>query len=388
MPTPRTISPTESRRVLLAAQHLSGPPGPRSTPAAVARLIHTLGFVQVDSINVLDRAHNLTLHTRLEGDPRGSLKTLLEERRTLFEHWTHDASIIPTEFYAQWKPRFARYQVRLGESFKTLRTSMRRTLKNRDGVRGRDLRANTDPSHAGGWWNWHPGKVALEDLWRAGELAIARRERFEKVFDLSERIFPTEHALKTPSPEAHIDWACSTALERLGVATPRELAAFWRSIPTSDATAWCARATANGEAEPIVLDDLDGKKRPGVASLNARRLARKEVESDSIRLICPFDPVIRDRDRLMRRFGFFYRFEAFVPKPKRQYGYYTLPLLRGDRFVGRIDPKFDRQANVLRVRGPWWEAKANSRVHRVMLATALDRLTTFLGAGEWQFVDV
>jgi uncharacterized protein YcaQ len=386
MPNPRSIHPPESRRILLAAQDLAAPPARRAGIAAVQTLIERLGFVQVDSINVLERAHHLILHTRLDGYKPATLQRLLEEDRTLFEHWTHDASIIPTKWYPQWKPRFTRYKARLGNDYAPMAKSMRARIKRRGPVRGRDLGANHPPQAKGGWWNWHPGKIALEQLWRAGVLAIARRERFEKWFDLVERVYPLPSAESAPKAREHVAWACSTALERLGVATPKELAEFWHSITTSDAKTWCATAIKTGEAEAIVLHDLDGAAREGVASTGATRLARQGVCDDRLRLICPFDPVIRDRARLERRFGFAYRFEAFVPKPKRIYGYYTLPLLRGDRFVGRVDLKFDRQAGVLIVRGPWWEPEMKTTVHRRLFKGALDRMTSFLGAEGWRIL--
>lgn len=392
----RVIPPRESRRILLAAQGLSKPPAARSGPASVQRLIERLGFVQVDSINVLERAHHLILQTRLESYRHETLTRLLEKDRSLFEHWTHDASVIPTRWFEHWKPRFARYadrvdrndwwHERLGGDPAPLLARIHRRVRKTGPLRGRDLDDERSEDGGGGWWNWHPGKAALEHLWRSGRLSIAGRTRFEKIYDLTERVHPEPHARRSPSSPVHIEWACRTALERLGVATANEVAAFWNSIATADARAWCDAAVARGELEGVLLQDLDGRNRAAYATDESRRLAKIVPWDDAVRTLCPFDPVIRDRKRIQRRFGFDYRFEAFVPEAKRQYGYYTLPLLRGDRFLGRIDPKFDRGNDVLLVRGPWWEPACDTRAHRRLLDIAVNRLASQIGAASWQFI--
>lgn len=394
---PRVIPPRESRRILLAAQGLATPPATRSGPVSVQRLIERLGFVQVDSINVLERAHHLILQTRLESYRHETLTRLLEKDRSLFEHWTHDASLIPTRWYEHWKPRFAKYadradrnawwHERLGGDPAPLLKRIHARVRVDGPLRGRDLEDERSEDGGGGWWNWHPGKAALEHLWRVGKISIAGRARFEKLYDLAERVHPEAHARSKPSIAEHLEWACHTALERLGVATSNEVAAFWKSIPNADARAWCDAAVTRGEIESVVLEDLDGKRRPAYATEASRRLAHVEPWADELRLLCPFDPVIRDRQRLARRFAFDYRFEAFVPAAKRQFGYYVLPILHGERFIGRIDPKFDRATDTLIVRGPWWEPGCDTRQHRKMLKTATNRLATQIGAASWRFSD-
>ena len=154
----------------------------------------------------------------------------------------------------------------------------------------------------------------------------------------------------------------------------------------ADARAWCREAAELGEIEPVLIEEVDGRRRPGYATLDSRSDARTEPWADEFRLLCPFDPVIRDRKRLSSRFGFDYRFEAFVPARSRRFGYYVLPILHGDRFVGRIDPRFDRRADRLEVRGPWWEDGRGNRSDRRRLDAALDRLADRLGATEgWRW---
>lgn len=392
-PPPRPVSPEESRRILLARQGLATPPAARSGPRSVARLVHRLGFVQVDSINVVERAHHLILHTRFEAYRPSTLTRLLEHERSLFEHWTHDASVIPLEFHAHWRPRFRRYEQRaehrawwkerLGRDPDALLARVLGRIRSDGPARARDFEDERRDAEGGSWWNWHPGKAALEHLWRTGRLAIAGRNGFEKIYDLAERVHPSTRSQAEPTDEEHVDWACRTALDRLGVATPAEIAAFWKSIPLARARAWCRSRIDEGEFEAIVLEDLDGRGRPGIATSSAWRDARTPPWSGAFRILCPFDPVIRDRDRLRRRFGFDYRFEAFTPAAKRRHGYYVLPIIEGDRFVARIDPKFDREAGRLSIRGPWWEPGRGSKSDRRRLDQAIDRLAACVGAETW-----
>ena len=393
----RVVGPAAARRILLGSQGLAAAPAGRAGPGSLRRLIHRLGFVQIDSINVLERAHHLILHSRIEHHRPRNLTLLLERDRALFEHWTHDASVIPIEWYPHWKPRFAAHAARieqhawwrnrLGESPEALLSAVHRRVEEDGPLRGRDLDDLRRRDTSGGWWNWHPGKAALEHLWRVGRLAISGRDGFEKRYDLAERVHPESIAGDPPSLEAQVDWACRAALERLGVATPSQVAAFFKSIPVALAREWCRDAGDRGEIEPVLLEDLDGVRRPAYATSTSRRLERIEPWSDEFRLLCPFDPVIRDRGRLAGRFGFEYRFEAFVPAAKRRFGYYVMPILHGDRFVGRFDPKFDRSTATIEIRGLWWEPGFGTRADRRRFESAMNRLSERLGAANWTMDD-
>ena len=352
--------------------------------------------MQVDSINVLERAHHLILHTRFDSYRPEILKGLLEVERVLFEHWTHDASVVPIEFHRFWRPRFRRYaerakwrawwKDRLGADPEPLLDRVHARIRDEGPLKGRDLEEEKRDNAGGSWWNWHPGKAALEHLWRTGRLAIAGRDGFEKIYDLTERVHPEAATHQEPDSNSHRAWACQEALDRLGVATPGEIAAFWKAIPAAEVRTWCQRAAELGRIEPVLIEGVDGRRRRGYATLDCRSDLESEPWFDEFRLLCPFDPVIRDRARLFSRFGFDYRFEAFVPAGSRRHGYYVLPVLHGDRFVGRIDPRFDRRANRLEVRGPWWEEDRGNRSDRRRLEAALDRLAERLGATEgWRW---
>ncbi len=392
---PEVVTAVEARRVLLSLQGLGAAPV-RSSPAAVQRLVESLGYVQIDSINVIERAQHLILGARLDGYRREHLAHALEKSRGLFEHWTHDACAIPTKWYAHWKHRFARYHTRVSRSAwwmqqlgpdpeGTIRATLARVRRTGE-MRARDLDKPDDHKSAG-WWQWHPEKAALEHLWRQGKLSITRRERFEKVYDLPQRVYPARHAERRSSAASHVDWACREAIARVGIATPLEIARFFSAVSPAVAREWCARAVRRGELVEVVIEPASpqGKSVRGVALPEWRHHAQLH-DARSIRVLAPFDPVVRDRARAERLFGLSYRFEAFVPAAKRVYGYYTLPLLEGDRLVGLIDPKFDREAGEVLVRGPWWFDDSGSARRRTRaLAVALDRLSAQVGANGWSF---
>ncbi|HWQ09555.1 MAG TPA: crosslink repair DNA glycosylase YcaQ family protein, partial [Holophaga sp.] len=172
--------------------------------------------------------------------------------------------------------------------------------------------------------------------------------------------------------------------------TPRELAAFWDELDLASARAWCAAATADGRLLPVEVEAADGSARQAAFALAdwRDRLVAAPEAPEGTRLLCPFDPILRDRARCLRRFGFDYRFEAFTPAANRQYGYYVLPILEGGRLVGRLDPKVHRDRGVLEVRGLWWERGIRPTKARLKgLRKALEGLAAFTGARDIEGLD-
>jgi len=391
------VSAEAARRLLLGGQGLLADPTRRATPTAVCRQIERMGFVQVDTINIVERAHHHILHSRFDGYRPPMLSKLIERDRRLFEHWTHDASVIPTIWLDHWKVRFERFRAgwrddpwwekRMGGEADKVIARVRKRVESEGPLMSRHFEPEgTGPS--GPWWGWKPAKAALEHLWRAGDLVVSARVNFHKVYDLTERVFPNIAARPVPEETTHVDWACRTALDRLGVATPAELAGFFRIIPLAKARDWTRRAIAEGDAIDVTVEAENGEP-PRRACAHPdwrRRVARAPTPPDRMRLLSPFDPVLRDRKRAERLFGFFYRFEAFVPAAKRQYGYYVMPILEGERLVGRLDLKFDRDAGVLRVLGLWWEPQVkNRRERRRTLEHAVDGFARAIGAERFAF---
>jgi uncharacterized protein YcaQ len=385
-----------ARALFLSTHGLSHTPRKKLSEQELLARIDEIGFVQVDSINTVARAHHMILFARNETYRPKQLTSLLEHHRELFENWTHDASIIPSRFFPFWRVRFERERSRLSERWKKWRREGFEELfedtlahiRDNGPVMAREL-GGGEKKAPGGWWDWHPSKTALEYLWRTGELAIARREGFQKVYDLTERVIPDHHREHEPTTEEFIDWACRNALDRLGFATPGELAAFWGAITPAEATGWC-KANAGDAIVAAEIANIDGEKpRHGyVRSDIADRLRDLPTPPKRLRILSPFDPAIRDRKRLERLFGFNYRIEVFVPAAKRQYGYYVFPLLEGDRLIGRIDMKHQRQDAALNVTGLWLEPGVKSSRQRMdRLVAELDRHRRFVGADRVTFDD-
>lgn len=378
----------DARRLFLHVHALAeAPEGPARGDDLLA-LIRRLGFVQVDSINTVERAHHMILWSRRPSYRPANLRPLLERDRTLFEHWTHDASVIPSEFLPHWRLRFSRDAARIRESwagwqgtaFHDRIDDVLAHVRDRGPVTGGDV-GEGEARGKGGWWEWHPSKTALEYLWRAGALAVCRRDGFEKVYDLAERVYPGALSCEPPTEEETIDWACNAALDRLGFATSGEIAAFWAKVTPDEAKDWCARALAAGEIVEIAVEGADGAPRRSFARPGVMASAAASPEPASrVRILSPFDPALRDRKRAERLFGFRYRIEVFVPEPRRTFGYYVFPVMEGDRLIGRLDARARRDEGALAVRAFWPEpgvAMGAGRTGRLM--AALDRLSRFAG---------
>lgn len=384
----------QARRHLMMLCGLNGGHTGAMRQQDLARVVGDLGYVQVDSVNVLERAHHHILFSRSQAYRPGMLRRPIEKDRTLFENWTHDASIIPTAFFPYWRHRFEREKTRLRERWKShfgfegFDDDLRR-VHDHIGCKGptmaRDFEGDKPST---GWWDWHPSKAALEYLWRTGDLAITRREGFQKVYDLAERVVPGDSYAQRVDHEAFVDWACREALRRLGFATRGEIAAFWALLTPPEVEEWIARNRSS--LMTVHVEPKDGTKpRASLAFPEAIEASALAPEPrDRVRILSPFDPLLRDRARAERLFGFFYRIEVFVPEAKRQYGYYVYPVMRGDAVVGRIDMKAERERDALAVRAFWPERGVRaSKLLVGKIEAELDRIRKFAGVGQVEFSD-
>ncbi|MFG0252841.1 MAG: winged helix-turn-helix domain-containing protein [Phycisphaerales bacterium JB038] len=390
-PTTTTISARQARLLLLGAQGLLDDPVQPCRPAALRKRIERMGFVQLDTISTIERAHHLILHSRFDDYEPSTLATLHEKKRALFEQFTHDASYVPTTWLRYWLPRFdwtyehPWWEARRTKEFERVVDHVLQRLTEEGPLTSRDFAHERDEQR-GGWWDWKPAKTALEYLWRIGKLAIARRVNFQKVYDLMERVHPEIIEFERPGEAEVTDWACTSALERLIVATPAELAGFWNTIKLPAARQWCKRAVAEGRVVPATVEPLNSSKpKPGVALPDWQKRCKRLPEApDRARFLAPFDPVLRDRDRALRLFNFDYRFEAFTPAKQRRFGYYVLPLLHRDQLVGRADMKTHRDRGELVVNHLYWEpgVRVTKRI-RSEMKEALERLSALVGADCW-----
>ncbi|MEO1398174.1 MAG: crosslink repair DNA glycosylase YcaQ family protein [Pseudomonadota bacterium] len=360
----------QARRIILHLQGLTRPPHLRFGPGELLSLIEQLGFVQVDSIQWVERAQHMILAARSQAYRPSHLKRLLEKDRTLFEHWTHDASVIPSKFYPYWKHRFARHEAKThakfanwqGDGFLGHCPDLLDRIETQGAIRSRDLekpdRENKAPLEM---WQWHDGKAALEFLWRTGRLAISGRDGFQKIYDKPERVLSPETLEESVPHEAFVDWACRAALERLGFGTAGDIARYWDLVSIKEANDWVESHLCEGEnnntlctVQVIGADKAPSK--PLVARADIEHVVGAMPAAPArIRALSPFDPVIRDRKRLEWLFGFDYRIEIYVPEHKRVWGYYVFPLLEGDRLIGRIDMRARRAEDQLEIKRVWFE---------------------------------
>ncbi|MBI3678200.1 MAG: YcaQ family DNA glycosylase [Proteobacteria bacterium] len=367
-----------ARALILSRSGLSGVRQEGGTKA-LAPLIQTLGYVQLDSIRIVERAHHHILYARHTAYRPRHLERLQAKSPALFEHWTHDSSLIPLEHYPHWHHRFTHAKSRIAEWRE--RFGDDRVLKTvRDHVEEKGASRARDFAHLGGrtgpWWGWGPAKAALEYLWRTGELAVLERDGFEKVYDLAERSIPAALRKEKPSRGDTMHWACNEALDRLGAATPRMIADFWGHASIPEAAKWIESEKKKGRLIDVLLQGAAGRRgfaavaRPDIEAA----LAKQPAPTSRLRVLSPFDPVLRDRARSERIFGFDYRIEVFVPGPKRKFGYYVFPLLEGSRFVGRIDMKAERDKDRLAVKALWMEPRLSfSKARKSTLENELAR---------------
>lgn len=386
------LSNAKAGHLFLEKHRLSGRPSGTGKGADLKGVLDELGFVQLDSVNTFARAHDLILWSRKQQYRPNALQHLLHRDRQVFEHWTHDAAIIPMDSFAHWRLRFDRDATRLASHWKDARRGDLHAKIDEVLKRISDHGACTsgqvgegESRGSGGWWDWHPSKTALEFLWRSGQLSVLRRDGFTKVYDLTERVIPPEHLNRRHHLQETIDWCCNGAMDRLGLATSRELAAFWDHVTSAEAKAWCAAALSDGQIIEVDIEGVDGTlrrsfARPDIMDVNVAAPAPR------IRVLSPFDPALRDRKRAERLFGFNYRIEIFVPQPERKYGYYVFPVIEGAHMIGRIDMR--RTDGALVVRGFWPESGVKMGVGRLKAMQAeLERAAAFGGCSAVSYDD-
>ena len=358
--TPRTMTPLvipnrDARRLWLWTNGLSDTP---NGPLNVMDMIRRLGFVQIDTIRNVTRAHHHILWSRNQNYREKMLWPLLGRDRLIFEHFTHDASLIPMEFLPNWQRQFRRLGDKAAASGwynSGLARDEIRAIRDRIKAEGAlSTRAFDTKAASREMWARPPHKKALDQMWYAGDLATCFRENFVKFYNLSERVFPA-HLRDAPADRDQVNWLCSAAIDRLSFGTTGQVQRFWDAMSSPETKGWI---TNNRSLVPVAIE-CAGKDRiaawatPDIET----RLARAPAPTSRLRILNPFDPAVRDRNRLERLFGFDYRNEMFVPQTRRRWGYYVYPLLEGDRFVGRIEVKADRAKGWMRIVGFWPEAQ-------------------------------
>ena len=383
---PLRISNKDARRLWLWTNGLSNTP---VGPLDVMGIIRQLGFVQIDTIRNVTRAHHHILWSRNQNYREHMLWPLLKNDRAIFEHFTHDASLIPMAYRPYWQRQFDRlgqkaanaawYQSGLGqEEIKNIR--MRIEKEGALSTHAFDTKIDGKRE----MWARPPHKKALDQMWYAGELATCFRENFVKFYNLGERVFPAHLRQPADDPD-QVEWLCNQAIDRLTFGTSGDVKRFWDAVGSAEAATWCQD---HRHLVPVEIEGADRSYSTAWATPDIEaRLAQVDAPTIRLRILNPFDPAIRDRMRLERLFGFAYRNEMFVPAAKRKWGYYVYPLLEGSRFVGRMEIKADRAAGWMRVTGFWPEPKVKwGAARQEKLDKELARFARLAGIGDvsWQ----
>jgi uncharacterized protein YcaQ len=377
----RTISVDAAARLFLLRQHLDRPRSRPLSSESLARFVSDAGGLQLDSINVVERAHRLTLWSRFGPYDPAELDWLVYGERVLFEYWAHAACLVAASDLPGWARAMADYRRRHTGWSDWLRGNPRVIRRVEEKIRRRGPLSSSDferPAAQGksaGWWDWKPAHHALHLLWMSGRLAVHSRKHFRKSYDLAERVL----APVAPIPRAEFPrWHLRKTLHALGVATDADLPrylTFPRQEPAERRRA-LAVLLKSGEAAELRVEG-----RPGRWFALAEDLPALESvpASAGTTLLSPFDSLLWHRARAKSLFGFDYKIEVYVPAAKRAHGYYSLPILHDGRLIGRLDAKNRRALKRLDVLSVHFEAKPDDAALSGT-AEALRSLARFLGA--------
>lgn len=352
------LSVHDARRIALDAQGLLRPaPFGRGKPAA-RRVIETLGYVQIDTISVVERAHFHVIRSRVPNFDAPMLDRLQRQDRAVFEYWSHAAAYLPMKDYRYFQPMMQGFRESKSIDRRMAKHIIAR-IRSEGPVQSRDFQA--PPGHkSGGWWDWKPAKVTLEQLFLSGQIMVSHRDGFQKVFDLPERVVPSSIDTTRPSIDEFARYFVRTWARSMQIGTVWDLTYpagniqqhfLKRQKPVRrDFIHAINELVETGELIPVSVAGEPHFAVPDALDRLPIRLGRKRLS-----LLSPFDNIVINRRRLARLFDFDYQIECYVPAPKRQFGYFCLPILWGDAFIGRLDPKAHRDRGVLEIRSLHFE---------------------------------
>ena len=375
----------QARRLMIGSQLLSGPAPKRPTKQQMLATIRQLGAVQIDSISVVQRSHHLVLWSRLGNHPAEWLDQLLGDDKEIFEYWVHAAAYAPVEHYPYFRRQMiafpematARTQEWISENRELLDFVMSHVRQHGPvTTKTFDAPAGAGKAEAWAWYGNKPTNLALDILWSAGDLMIDRRQKFQRVYNLTELVLPGWHDDHLPPVDEERRALGLLTLNALGVTTPGWISDYFRTHSTRPAI---PRKDIPGVMEELV--DLGQAVRGTVKGLvdpvyiSSQALSR-DFKPSRTTLLSSFDSLVWDRKRTMEMFGFFLQLEAYTPRQKRVYGYFSLPILHRDQLVGRLDPKAHRATGEMAIQSfhlePWFIGKDDERFYEQLAATLHD----------------
>ncbi len=384
------LSLEEVKRIVLNAQLLEGRTNLPEGKEGVARTFENLGYIQIDTIAVVKRAHHHTLWTRRPDYGEVMLHELQAKDRRVFEYWGHAMSYMPMTDYRYVLPRMRNFnspsskwaQYGLEKSEGMMEPVLER-IKKEGPVGAKDFKPSPGIK-SGTWWNWKPAKFALEMLFWKGDLMITERRNFQKIYDLTERVLPEDIDTRHPTDDELGQYFVRRALSAYGVAKEQEIQVFMQPAGGRDTD---IRAAGKEIISKSLIDLVDAGEVICVKIDNDRnqefyaisealeKFQNLKESSSAIHILSPFDNLMTPRNRIKRLFGFEYALECYVPEPKRKYGYFVMPILWNGSFVGRLDPKADTKNKTLFIRNLVLEEQFY--VSTVFLSSFVDKLAAF-----------
>jgi uncharacterized protein YcaQ len=352
-PKPVDISSSELRKIILGAQglNLTHPFG--KGPASVVNTIEHLGYVQIDTISVVERAHHHVLWSRNPAYRHQWLDQAQRKTRKVFEYWAHAAAFLPMKDYRFSLPVMEAFRKRKDRWPKSSQSDMKKVLA-RIRETGPLMSKDFESSHKGGtWWDWKPDKWALQRLYQEGRLMVSHREGFQRVYDLPERIIPTDVDTSVPTLREYYEFLILQTIKAQGVAARNELIHL-RHIEHKIFDEVLDKLM---EKDEIILVQCDKRK----LYTSPKHLSARIRMQDCIHFLSPFDNMVIWRKRLKEIFDFDYTLECYVPAAKRKFGYFCLPVLWKDRFVGQADLKANRKASTLEVVKMHWNEPGDKK---------------------------
>ena len=356
------ISRQDAVQIILNSQLLNSKAKPAKGKKELVQIINQLGYIQIDTISVINRAHHHILWTRNGNYSEKHLHDLQAKDRLIFEYWTHAMSFIPMADYRYSIPKMLNFKkpksrwlkYRFSQSKKYLVPVLER-IKNEGPLSSSDFENDTGKK-GGTWWEWKPTKTALEYLFWQGDLMVSERKGFQKFYDLKERVLPQNIITTYPTKDELSKFFIKKALTALGIASEREIQKFMQPGKSDVSDLQIVKRETmkkviddlheSGEIISLFIED-DHKTLNYALPENLNNINKKKFTSPHINLLSPFDNLIIQRERVKRLFNFDYAIECYLPAPKRKYGYFVLPILWKNRFIGRLDPKADRQNKIL-----------------------------------------
>lgn len=376
------MSLKQARRIVLASQGLLHKEPFGRGIKGVEQAINQLRYVQIDTISVVERAHHHVLSTRVPNYSPEMLHDLQAVQKTVFEYWFHAAAYLPMEDYRFYRPTMEGLKKKKPID-KTLRKTILQRIKTEGPLSSKDFEAPKG-QQASGWWDWKPAKRAMEMMFLSGELMIAERKGFQKVYDLTENCLPAHINLTRPSDEERGYFYIRKMLANMGIARANDICYARTMVKHSgfDVQAWINRCLQNlvesGEVLPFSINGYLYYSLAQTLDETPKRVGRKHI-----RFLSPFDNLVINRDRLSNLFDFDYKLECYVTAEKRKFGYFVLPILFGDELIGRLDCKADRKSKVLIIHNLWLEKKVSLDDELISaLAVGLKKYKIQLGCDE------